>query len=106
MNTIPDPEEVLLDEEEQYYEDHYEEFVPTGADQRAALMAAAAREPIIVPGKKQMVSIRLDPADVQAIKKQASRLGFAYQTFISALLHQYAQGELINLSEARKLLKR
>ena len=105
MSTEFNPETVQLDEEERYYEDHYEEFTATDPSARAELIAAAKREPVILSGKKQMVSIRLAPADVKAIKQQAAHMGFAYQALISALLHQYAQGDLINVDDARKLLK-
>jgi hypothetical protein len=51
------------------------------------------------------VDASIKTVHIGRLNKQASRLGFAYQTLIPALLYQYAQGELINLSEARKMLK-
>jgi predicted DNA binding CopG/RHH family protein len=105
MSMKYNPETAQLDEEEQYYEDHYEEFTAADSSARAALIAAAKREPVILSERKQMVSIRLAPADITAIKQQAAKMGFAYQALISALLHQYAQGDLINVSDAKKLLK-
>jgi len=103
MSTEYNPETAQLDEEERYYEDHYEEFTAADPSARADLIAAAKREPVLQSGKKQMVSIRLAPDDVKAIKRQAAKMGFAYQALISALLHQYAQGDLVNVSEAKKL---
>ncbi len=105
MNELDAPADVVLDEDEQWYEDHYEEFVSGDPADRAALIAAAAKPPRVISEKKQMISIRLDPADVVAIKEQAERFGLGYQTMISSLLHQYVRGDLVNIDEARKALR-
>jgi len=104
MKATYNPETDLLDTEEQWFEDHAGEFKATDNDERLALIAAAKREPIIISEKKQMVSIRLAPSDIRAIKQKAAKMGFAYQALISALVHQYAHDELIMLSEAQKLV--
>ena len=104
MSDKYDPENALLDQEEQWFEDHFDEFVPSLPNHREALILAASQAPKIVPDKKQMISIRLDPKDVQIIKEQAERAGLGYQTMISSLLHQYANGDLVNILEAKKIL--
>lgn len=68
------------------------------------LIAATKREPIIRTEKKQMISIRLAPSDINAIKGKADKMGFVYQALISALLHQYANDDLIHVNEAKKLM--
>lgn len=105
MNETYKPENAVLDPEEQWFEDHYEEYVPGKPGDREALIRAAGSPPKIFSDKKQMVSIRLDPQDVFIIKKKAERAGLGYQTMISSLLHQFAEGDLVNIEEARKLLQ-
>jgi predicted DNA binding CopG/RHH family protein len=106
MKKAYNPENAILNEEERWYEGHYEEFVAENPDERKLLIEAVKNQPRIVSEKKQMVSIRLDPTDVRAIKEKAERAGLAYQTLISSLLHQYALGDLVNIEEARRLLKK
>ncbi|MDA8426491.1 MAG: BrnA antitoxin family protein [Treponema sp.] len=106
MSEMPDPDKAVLDEEEKWYEDHFDEFVPAADEVRESLITAASAPPRIQSEKKQMVSIRLDPSDVKKIKEKAERAGLAYQTMISSLLHQYAEGDLVNIEEARKILKK
>lgn len=104
-NMSVDKMDIQLDEEEQWFEDHFEEFVPADPGIRQKLMEAAAQPPRI-ERRKQMISIRLDPQDVRILKEKAERAGLAYQTMVSSLLHQYAMGDLVNVEEARKILRR
>jgi len=103
MNEAYNPEKAVLDAEEQWFEDNFDGFVPESPEERESLILAASKTPKIVNDKKMMVSIRLDPTDVQAIKQQAERAGLGYQTMISSLLHQYAIGDLVNVQEVRKV---
>jgi len=105
MSAGYNPETTALDPEEQWYEDHFDEFTNLGSEVRESLVKAASQPPKILSGRKQLVSIRLDPKDVEEIKKIAGEMGFAYQALISSLIHQYAKGKLISVTEARKLLK-
>jgi len=106
MKTDYVPENAELDAEEQWYEDHLEEFVPGDPKDRASLIEAARKPPVILGERKQMVSIRLDQADLRILKEKAERAGIGYQTMVSALLHQYAIGDLVNVEEARKLFRK
>ena len=45
---------------------------------------------------KVPISIRLESETLIALKDEAYRLGLPYQTFISSILHQYVNGELIS----------
>jgi predicted DNA binding CopG/RHH family protein len=45
--------------------------------------------------KKVAVSLRLDGADLAALKAEAERRGVPYQTFLGSILHQYLHGDLI-----------
>ena len=44
---------------------------------------------------KTPISIRLDGADLAVIREQAERLGIPYQTYIGSILHQFANGDLV-----------
>jgi|APSaa5957512535_1039671.scaffolds.fasta_scaffold537297_2 predicted DNA binding CopG/RHH family protein len=46
--------------------------------------------------KKQPLSIRLLQDDLRKIKTQALRDGIGYQTLISSIIHQYANGTLMH----------
>lgn len=48
--------------------------------------AVAARK------KDAVLNLRINRADLQALKEKANDLGVRYQTFISELLHRYAHG--------------
>ena len=44
--------------------------------------------------RKKQLGIRLHPSDILEIQKNAEFMGIPYQTLISSVLHQYAQGTL------------
>ena len=54
---------------------------------------------------KVPISLRLDGGVLAALKTEAERLGIPYQTHIGSVLHQYANGELIE-KKTVDLLKR
>ncbi|MCB0341261.1 MAG: BrnA antitoxin family protein [Pseudobdellovibrionaceae bacterium] len=54
---------------------------------------------------KVPISIRLDGAVLSEFKTEAERLGMPYQTFIGSILHRYANGELVDKTIAKKILK-
>ena len=68
----------LLDADEQWYEDNAEGFVAAGMELRESLIAAASKPPRVATDRKTMVSIRL---------------------------HQYAVGDLVNIHEAKNVLR-
>jgi len=45
--------------------------------------------------KDRRVTIRLYDHDLKGIQKKAMEKGMPYQTLISAMIHQYIEGELI-----------
>lgn len=45
-------------------------------------------------GKKKTVSIRLLESDLERLKAQSVSQGLPYQTLISSLIHQYANGKI------------
>lgn len=92
------PDGIVLDPEEQAYEDAFDEFVPVPGSERASLIAAAKE------GRRPL-SIRLDSADLAALKHLAERDGMPYQTLLGSIVHKYVTGTLVDLDEARKILR-
>jgi predicted DNA binding CopG/RHH family protein len=69
--TKPYPEGIELDAEEQEYENAFDEFVPAPESERLSLIAAAKT------GRRPL-SIRMDSADIVALKRLAAREGLPY----------------------------
>jgi predicted DNA binding CopG/RHH family protein len=44
--------------------------------------------------KKKAISIRLLESDIERIKAKAVSQGMPYETLISSLMHQYANGKI------------
>ena len=45
--------------------------------------------------RKQMVSMRLDPENIEGMKERAKVEGIPYQTLINSVLHRFLNGDLI-----------
>lgn len=45
--------------------------------------------------KDKRINIRLSSHDLLGIQRKASKQGVAYQALISALIHQYVEGDLV-----------
>ena len=91
------PEGIRLDAEEQEYEDAFDEFVPAPESDRAALIAAAK-------AGRRPLSIRMDSADIAALKRIAAREGMPYQTLLGSIVHKYVSGTLVDVNEVNKIL--
>jgi len=52
---------------------------------------------------KVPTSIRLDGSILAWLKTEAKRQGIPYQTLISSVLHRFANADLIDKSEVKKL---
>ena len=63
---------------------------PTEREQKA--FKEAAKKYI---AKETKMNIRIDPYELEQIKKQAKKEGLRYQTFIKSILHKYMTGQLI-----------
>lgn len=97
-----------LDEEEQWYEAHFDEFVPceNQEEMRKMLIEAAKNPPLVHKSTdKKPYTMRLDVGDVITLKDIAHKEGLPYQSLISSVLHKYATGTLVDVSEVKKLLK-
>jgi predicted DNA binding CopG/RHH family protein len=63
---------------------------PTETEQK--VFKKAAQEYL---AKETKMNIRIDPYELDQIKKQAKKEGLRYQTFIKSILHKYMTGQLI-----------
>ena len=85
-----------LDAEEQELIEAYENnetVAVTGTDgskMRTLLTEAASN--FLTKNKK--INIRVSNGDIHNLKKKADQLGIPYQTLISSILHQYANGRI------------
>jgi len=91
----------ILDAEEQAIEDGFDSWVSLPKDRKSALVAelrqASARRP---------VTVRIDAQDIEALKRIAAGEGLPYQTLLGSIIHKYVGGRLVDLNEARKILRR
>ena len=75
---------------------------------RDALREAASKPPIFErnskPNKK-VITLRLIEKDIKALKDKASEEGLPYQTMITSIIHKYLTGALVDINEARKIIK-
>jgi len=92
-----DPEKVVLDDDEREIEDNLETYIPLSREESNALIDRALA--------KRQLTLRLYEKDVEAVKKLADREGLPYQTLISSVLHKYVTGKLVDVDEARKVLR-
>lgn len=55
--------------------------------------------------KTERMNIRMTRADMLRLKGIAEREGIPYQSLVSSVLHKYTQGLLVDINEARKILR-
>ena len=99
MKPIPDPYAFLDDEEKEMIEDieaalEDGRIVPKSKEEVAALNAKWQKE-LGLSADKKPVTLRLQERDITRLKGMAARKGLPYQTLISSVLHQFANGDLV-----------
>jgi predicted DNA binding CopG/RHH family protein len=98
----------LTEEEEQWIVDHMDEFEPAPEWVGKSLREAAKNPPIIVKSEKpnkKVITLRLIDKDLKALKAKATEEGLPYQTMITSIIHKYLNGILVDINEARKVIK-
>lgn len=100
MNKIYDPE--YLDAEEKEIFESLEnldisELSTPSQDEQQKIKAAARK---YVQNNTKM-NIRIDPYELDKIKKEAAREGLKYQTFVKSILHKYLTGQLVEKDKRR-----
>ncbi len=87
------PNEVaILDSEEKYIEDNIDFNKAIPASEKSALMASLREASVRKP-----VTLRMEGADLEAIKRLAEQEGMPYQTLI---------GSLVDINDVRKVIPR
>lgn len=99
MKPIPDPYVFLDAEEKELIEDieaalEDGRIVPKSKAEVAALNARWQKE-LGLSADKKPVTLRLQKRDITRLKGMAARKGLPYQTMISSVLHQFANGDLV-----------
>lgn len=56
------------------------------------------------PDPRIMISLRANPRTISLLKDEADRLGMPYQTLLNSILHRFVHGELIDKSEAKRIV--
>lgn len=95
------PGKTELNDQEQWYEAHSEEYVPAPDEIRAQLVEAA----INTRNKTERMNIRMSKKDMDNLKAIATREGLPYQSLVASVLHKYTSGLLVDLAEAKKIMK-
>ena len=92
-------EAAVLDSEEQDIEDNIDFTKTIPPPEKAALMASLREASVRRP-----VTLRMEGADLEAIKRLAEQEGMPYQTLIGSLVHKYVTGALVDINEVRKVI--
>jgi predicted DNA binding CopG/RHH family protein len=90
-----------LDHEEQWFENQADHFIDTDPGFRESLVAAARNS----ARKTERMNIRMTKSDMDALRARASVEGLPYQSLVASILHRYSAGLLVDITEARKILK-
>ena len=90
-----------LDSEEQWFEDNTQGFKAVPGELREKLIQAAQSTQL----KTERMNIRMTRSDMLRLKGLAEREGIPYQSLVSSVLHKYTEGLLVDINEARKLLR-
>ena len=93
-----DPE--YFDEEERELIDSLNAAIDAGklqpsTDDAIAEKKAFWRQAVKNAEKRRAITLRLQARDIERLKAMARRKGLPYQTYIASLLHQAANGDLI-----------
>ena len=97
MSRARTPE--FLDSEEQDLIESFEAAIDSGDFQPSppAVRAAASQEwqaRVENAAARKAITLRLQTRDIQRLKTIARRRGMPYQTLLSSVLHQFAEGTL------------
>ena len=92
--------DIKLDNFEKEIENNAEQFVKVSkkTQQRIARIISKANE-------KNRITLRLNNQTLDLIKRKAQEEGLPYQTFISSILHKYANDKLIDEKHILKSMR-
>ncbi|MEI8094665.1 MAG: hypothetical protein WCG80_10650 [Spirochaetales bacterium] len=92
-------EAAILDSEEQEIEDNIDFSKAIPVSEKSTFMASLREASVRKP-----VTLRMEGADLEAIKRLAEQEGMPYQTLIGSLVHKYVTGALVDINEVRKVI--
>ena len=72
----------------------FDRGVPVSDKKLADSMEKAAKNTLKQIRKTSQLNMRVNPDDVSIIKAKAQKIGIPYQTYISLILRQVAQGKI------------
>ncbi len=86
---------LILDEEEQAIENAHgdEEYVSSPNSKESKKVIEIAAKQYLDLNKTKPITLRVKQSDLIRIKAKAARNGLPYQTMLSALLHDFAEGQ-------------
>ncbi|WP_051654657.1 hypothetical protein [Persephonella sp. IF05-L8] len=82
----------MIDEEKLTKEIENEEWKPVEdlEEEKNKLLKTTVKQ----KEKKKVISIRISEGDLRKLKKKSLETGIPYQTLISSLIHQFAEGKI------------
>ncbi len=86
-----------LDAYERRIEESLEEYVPTSRAEKKRILQAAS--------KTKTISLRINEAVLENIKRKAADEGIPYQTLISSVLFKFSTDRLIDEAAIRKAVE-
>ena len=51
------------------------------------------------------MNIRMTTRDMAALKRATEREGLPYQSLVTSILHKFTEGRLVDIEEAKKILR-
>ena len=90
-----------MDKEEKLLAEAYDQGLIKLEDPSADLMGMLKEAGDKTLEKDKRINIRLSSHDLLGIQQKAAQKGIPYQAFISGLIHQYVEGDLVEESHAK-----
>jgi predicted DNA binding CopG/RHH family protein len=90
-----------MDKEERLLTEAYDQGSFKLEDPSADLMGMLKEAGDKTFKKDKRINIRLSSHDLLGIQQKAAQKGIPYQAFISGLIHQYVEGDLVEESQAK-----
>jgi len=84
-----------MDKEEKKISDAYDRGLLKTEDPSEGLLAMLKQAGGKTFKKDKRINIRLSSHDLIGIQRKAAQRGIPYQAFISGLIHQYVEGDLV-----------
>lgn len=82
-------------------EKDFKEWKSVGAKKIAQIKA---RNKALKERKEEKFTARMSTADFLGLQKEAEKKGIGYQTLLGMVVHQYVNGQLVDLAEVQKVL--